>query len=120
MTSTIGSPLLWTGFLAFVAAMLALDLGVFHRKAHAVRFKEALGWSAVWITLALIFNAGLWWRFGSQAGVEFLTGYLIEKSLSLDNIFLFVVIFGALGIPAAYQHRVLFWGSSGRWRCARR
>ncbi|MGC4120921.1 MAG: TerC family protein [Myxococcales bacterium] len=111
--TTIGSPLLWAGFLAFVAAMLALDLGVFHRKAHAVRFKEALGWSAVWITLALVFNAGLWLKFGSQAGVEFLTGYLIEKSLSLDNIFLFVVIFGALGIPAVYQHRVLFWGILG-------
>ncbi|HEY3445106.1 MAG TPA: TerC family protein [Myxococcales bacterium] len=113
MTSTIGSPLLWFGFLAFVAAMLALDLGVFHRKAHAVRFKEALGWSLAWISLALVFNAGLWWQYGSQVGVEFLTGYLIEKSLSLDNIFLFVVIFGALGIPAVYQHRVLFWGILG-------
>jgi tellurite resistance protein TerC len=113
MTQTIGNPLLWAGFLSFVAAMLALDLGVFHRKAHAVRFKEALGWSAVWIGLALAFNAWLGWQFGRQVGVEFLTGYLIEKSLSLDNIFLFVVIFGALGIPALYQHRVLFWGILG-------
>ena len=113
MTSSIGSPLLWTGFLAFVVAMLALDLGVFHRKAHAVRAKEALAWSAVWVALALVFNGMLWWQYGSQTGVEFLTGYLIEKSLSLDNIFLFVVVFGALGIPAVYQHRVLFWGILG-------
>ncbi len=111
--NSIGSPLLWIGFLLFVAAMLAIDLGVFHRKAHAVRFKEALGWSLVWISLALVFNAGLWWFKGSQVGLEFLTGYLIEKSLSIDNIFVFVVLFGALGIPAVYQHRVLFWGILG-------
>jgi tellurite resistance protein TerC len=106
----IGSPALWAGFLGFVVVMLALDLGVFHRKAHEVRVKEALGWSLVWISLALAFNGLVWWRFGSQAGIEFLTGYLIEKSLSVDNIFVFVVIFGGLSIPAAYQHRVLFWG----------
>ncbi|MBI5542447.1 MAG: TerC family protein [Deltaproteobacteria bacterium] len=113
MTETIGSPWLWGGFIVFIFAMLALDLGVFHRKTHAVRFTEALAWSGVWVSLALLFNAGLWARYGSQVGVEFLTGYLIEKSLSLDNIFLFVVIFGALGIPALYQHRVLFWGVIG-------
>ncbi|MFY2560958.1 TerC family protein [Corallococcus terminator] len=107
---TVGSPALWGGFIAFVIAMLALDLGVFHRKAHAVSFKEALGWSSVWISLALVFNAGLWWKFGGGPAVEFLTGYLIEKSLSVDNIFVFVVIFSALRIPALYQHRVLFWG----------
>jgi tellurite resistance protein TerC len=107
---SVGSPALWAGFIAFVIAMLALDLGVFHRKAHEVKFKEALGWSAVWVSLALVFNAGIWWKFGSEAGVQFLTGYLIEKSLSVDNIFVFVIIFSALRIPALYQHRVLFWG----------
>jgi len=107
---SVGSPALWLGFLAFVLAMLALDLGVFHRKAHVIGFKEAAGWSVVWVTLALGFNALVTWRFGSERGLEFLTGYLIEKSLSVDNIFVFVVVFGALGIPPLYQHRVLFWG----------
>jgi tellurite resistance protein TerC len=107
---SVGSPALWAGFIAFVIAMLALDLGVFHRKAHVVRFKEAAIWSGVWISLALVFNAGVWWLFGPRPATEFLTGYLIEKSLSIDNIFIFVVIFSALGIPALYQHRVLFWG----------
>jgi tellurite resistance protein TerC len=107
---TIGSPALWSAFILFVVAMLALDLGVFHKKSHAVGFREAAIWSGVWISLALVFNAILWAAFGSQKGVEFLTGYLIEKSLSVDNIFVFVVIFSAVGIPAALQHRVLFWG----------
>jgi tellurite resistance protein TerC len=107
---SIGSPVLWGGFVAFVLAMLALDLGVFHREAREVRFREALGWSAVWVALALLFNGFVAWRFGSQAGIEFLTGYLIEKSLSVDNIFVFLVIFSGLGIPLQYQHRVLFWG----------
>ncbi|QSQ15302.1 TerC family protein [Myxococcus landrumensis] len=107
---TVGSPVLWGGFVAFVIAMLALDLGVFHRKAHVVGFKEALGWSTVWISLALVFNGFMWWKFGSGPAVEFLTGYLIEKSLSIDNVFVFVVIFSALRIPQLYQHRVLFWG----------
>jgi tellurite resistance protein TerC len=107
---SIGSPGLWAGFIVFVMAMLALDLGVFHRKAHVVGFREALTWSAVWVALALIFNAGVWWFFGSRTATEFLTGYLIEKSLSVDNIFVFVVLFAALRIPAEYQHRVLFWG----------
>ncbi|RKH32573.1 TerC family protein [Corallococcus sicarius] len=107
---SLASPGMWAGFIAFVFAMLALDLGVFHRKAHAISFKEAGAWSAVWVSLALTFNGILWWRFGSGPGMEFLTGYLIEKSLSVDNIFVFVVIFSALKIPAIYQHRVLFWG----------
>jgi tellurite resistance protein TerC len=89
--------------------MLALDLGVFHRKAHVVGFREALVWSLVWIGLALLFNLGLYLVYGSKPAIEFLTGYLVEKSLSVDNIFVFVVIFGALGIPAIHQHRVLFW-----------
>ena len=107
---TIGSPALWGGFVAFVLAMLALDLGVFHRKAHVVGFREALGWSAVWIALALLFGAFVAFQFGSPLGIEFLTGYLIEKSLSIDNIFVFLVIFSGLGIPLQSQHRVLFWG----------
>jgi tellurite resistance protein TerC len=108
--NSIGSPALWAGFIVFVLAMLALDLGVFHRKAHAVGFKEAGIWSAIWVSLALVFAAGVWWKAGPVPGMEFLTGYLIEKSLSIDNIFVFVIIFSALGIPALYQHRVLFWG----------
>jgi tellurite resistance protein TerC len=107
---SIGTPGLWAGFIVFVLLMLALDLGVFHRKAHVVGFREALSWSIVWVALALVFNAGVWSYFGAQKGLEFLTGYLIEKSLSVDNIFVFVVIFSALAIPAQYQHRVLFWG----------
>jgi tellurite resistance protein TerC len=108
--TTIGSPAMWAGFLVFVLLMLALDLGVFHRKAHSVSFKEAAIWSGVWVSLALLFNAGIFKWFGDEAGMAFLTGYLVEKSLSVDNIFVFVVIFGALSVPAAYQHRVLFWG----------
>jgi tellurite resistance protein TerC len=107
---SIGSPGLWLGFVAFVIAMLAVDLGLFHRKAHVVSTREALVWSSVWIGMALVFNLGVWKWFGAQRGLEFLTGYLIEKSLSIDNIFVFVVIFASLGVPALYQHRVLFWG----------
>jgi tellurite resistance protein TerC len=110
---SVGSPALWTGFTAFVLAMLALDLGVFHRKAHEVGFKEALAWSAVWISLALAFNVLVYQWFGAQRALEFLTGYLIEKALSVDNIFVFVVIFSFFAVPAAYQHRVLFWGILG-------
>lgn len=103
----------WLGFTAFVLAMLAIDLGVFHRKAHEVSLREAAGWSAVWIALALTFNAGISYFMGTQAGLEFLTGYLIEKALSVDNIFVFVLIFSYFGVPAHYQHRVLFWGILG-------
>ena len=93
--------------------MLALDLGVFNRKAHAVTVKEAGAWTAVWVSLALAFNVGLYVVAGPQAGLEFLTGYLIEYSLSVDNIFVFVLIFSAFKVPAKYQHRVLFWGILG-------
>ena len=110
---SIGSPALWVGFTVFVLSMLALDLGVFHKKAHAVRFKEALVWSAVWVSLALAFNLLVYQWFGAQRGLEFLTGYLIEKALSVDNIFVFLVIFSFFAVPAAYQHRVLFWGILG-------
>jgi tellurite resistance protein TerC len=100
----------WAGFLGFVLAMLALDLGVFNRRDHVIRPREALGWSALWVVLALAFGGLVWFRHGSAPGLEYLTGYVIEKSLSVDNIFVFAVIFGALGIPPLYQHRVLFWG----------
>ena len=105
--------LLWVGFNLFVLAMLALDLGVFHRNAHEVQIKEALVWSAVWVALALLFNLGIYvWR-GPETALEFLTGYVIEKSLSLDNIFVIVLIFSYFRLPALYQHKVLFWGILG-------
>ncbi len=114
---------LWIGFNLFVLAMLALDLGVFHRKSHVVSGKEALTWSLVWISLSLVFNAGIylfWDRINpgssytnSEAALAFLTGYLIEKSLSVDNIFVFILIFSFFAVPRAYQHRVLFWGILG-------
>ena len=108
--NTLGSPALWGGFVVFVLVMLALDLGVFHRQARVVGTREALGWAGVWVALAGLFGAGLWWAFGADPALEFFSGWLIEKSLSLDNLFVFVVIFSALGVPAASQHRVLFWG----------
>ncbi len=108
--SSIGSPGLLAGFLGFVVAALAIDLGVFNRKAHVVSMREALTWSAVWIGFAVAFGVGVWSWFGAKAGTEFFTGYLIEKALSVDNIFVFVVIFATLGIPAVHQHRVLYWG----------
>ncbi len=110
---SVGTPVMWIGFMAFVLAMLALDLGVFHRKAHVVKMREALTWSAVWISLALIFNVGVYFWFGSQRALEFLTAYLIEETLSVDNLFVFLVIFRYFAVPAALQHRVLFWGIIG-------
>jgi tellurite resistance protein TerC len=108
-----GNIWLWIGFNVFVLTMLAQDLGVFHRKAHAVSIKEASVWSIVWITLALTFNAGLYFFGGPELALQFFTGYLIEKSLSVDNIFVFVLLFTYFAVPAAYQHRVLFWGVLG-------
>ncbi len=110
---SVGSPQLWAGFTLFILAMLALDLGVFHRKAHAVSFREALAWSVVWVSLALTFNLLVYQWFGSQRALEFLTGYVIEKALSVDNVFVFLVIFQFFAVPAAFQHRVLFWGILG-------
>ena len=104
---------LWLGFNVFVLAMLALDLGVFHRRAHEVSLKEAAAWSAVWISLALVFGYGIYHFRGPQAGLEFLTGYLIEKALSVDNIFVFVLVFSYFNVPPRHQHRVLFWGILG-------
>lgn len=103
----------WIAFHAFVFAMLALDLGVFHREAHEVTIREAAGWSITWVVLSLSFNYGVYRLMGPQAGLEFLTGYLIEKALSVDNIFVFVVIFSYFGVPPRYQHRILFWGILG-------
>jgi tellurite resistance protein TerC len=93
--------------------MLAVDLGVVHRRAHTVRLKEALIWSGIWIALALLFALGVYFWYGPQPALEFLTGYLIEKSLSVDNIFVFVLIFSYFKVPALYQHKVLFWGILG-------
>jgi tellurite resistance protein TerC len=111
--SSIGNPALWAGFLLFVLAMLALDMGIFHRKDHAIGMREALFWSGIWIGLALLFGAGLTVVFGTVKGLEFFAGYVIEKALSIDNLFVFIVIFAAFKVPAALQHRVLFWGILG-------
>jgi tellurite resistance protein TerC len=119
----MGSIWMWVGFNLFVLAMLALDLGVFHRKAHSVSVREATIWSVVWISLAMVFNAGIYFFWhdlapdspytNGDAALAFFTGYLIEKSLSVDNIFVFVLIFSYFSVPAKYQHRVLFWGILG-------
>ncbi len=111
--ATIGTPGLWLGFTAFVLAMLAIDLGVFHRKAHDVSMKEATIWSLVWVVLALGFAALIYHFFDPTKALEFVTGYLIEKSLAVDNIFIFLVVFSYFGVPTAYQHRILFWGVLG-------
>ena len=105
--------ILWISFNAFILLMLALDLGVFQRKIHAVTVKEALIWSAVWIVLALAFNVFVYYDFGKQKALEFLTGYILEKSLSVDNIFVFVLLFSYFKVPSQYQHKVLFWGVLG-------
>ena len=103
----------WVGFNAAVLAILALDLGVLHRKSERVSLKEAASWSAVWIALSLSFAFAVYRTMGRQAGLEFLTGYLIEYSLSIDNIFVFILIFSYFKVPEEYQHRVLFWGIMG-------
>ena len=113
MPETIGSPLFWIGFTAFVLFMLALDLGVFHRTAHDVSPREALGWVLAWVSLALAFNVLLYFQFGSQRALEFLTGYIIEYSLSMDNIFVFILVFRYFAVPSGAHHRVLFWGILG-------
>lgn len=105
--------LFWAAFHIFVFGMLALDLGVFHRKAHVIQIKEALVWSALWILLALIFNVGIYVWLGSDRALEFLTGYLIERVLSIDNIFLFLLVFSYFGVPPRYEHKILFWGILG-------
>ena len=119
---SIGEPWMWAAFIGFVLVMLVLDLFVFGgNKAHKVSAKEAASWSLVWVSMALLFNAGLWWYLSGSAGqevadrkaLEFLTGYLIEKSLSVDNVFIFLLIFSAFHVPAEYQRRVLVYGVLG-------
>jgi tellurite resistance protein TerC len=103
----------WIFFNAFVLLMLALDLGVFHRKSHEVSVKEALTWTFVWIFLAMVFNVIVYFWRGQEQALEFFTGYLVEKALSVDNIFVFIMIFTYFRIPTMYQHKVLFWGIIG-------
>lgn len=107
------SPIAYVIFVVFVLAMLALDLGVFHRTPHKVSIKESVVWTVVWVALALVFNAGVWYFMGPQAGSEFLGGYLLEKALSVENIMIFVIIFQVFRIPQELQHRVLFFGILG-------
>ena len=112
MTSIAG-PWLWGIFSVVVLGMLALDLGVFHRKAHVIRFREAALWSGIWVGLALSFNMLVLWRFGVQRGLEFFQAWLVEKALSVDNIFVFLAIFSYFAVAPRLQHRVLFWGIFG-------
>ncbi|MCX8011732.1 MAG: TerC family protein [Desulfobacterota bacterium] len=109
----IATEVLWGGFIIFVLGMLALDLGVFHRNAHVVSLREALIWCATWVSLALIFNLGILFFRGGETALTFFTGYLIEYSLSVDNIFVFLLIFRYFRVPTLYQHKVLFWGILG-------
>jgi len=102
--------LLWTVFGVLVVVMLSLDLGVFHRKAHVIKLREALVWSGIWIGLSLLFCLGIYIYLGSEPALLFLTAYIIEKSLSVDNIFVFLLIFTYFSVPRLHQHRVLFWG----------
>jgi tellurite resistance protein TerC len=105
--------ILWTSFSVFVLGMLALDLGVFHRKSHEVSVKEALTWTAIWIGIAMAFNLFVYYYFDKETALQFFTAYLVEKSLSIDNIFVIIMIFSYLSVPANYQHKVLFWGILG-------
>jgi len=104
---------LWVGFNVLVVAFLALDLGVLHRKSHVIGIREALIWSAIWIAVALVFNLGIYFWRGTEVALEFLAGYLIERSLSVDNIFVFILVFSYFRVPAQYQYKVLFWGIIG-------
>jgi tellurite resistance protein TerC len=113
MNSFSSSAGLWLGFSLFILFMLSLDLGLFNRKAHAIKYREAAIWSVVWITLAMIFAGIVWWYQGTDLGLKFMTGYVIELSLSVDNLFVFLLIFSFFKVPAKVQHRVLFWGVMG-------
>lgn len=104
---------LWIGFNVFVLLMLVLDLGVFHRRSHVISVKEALSWTCVWVLIAFIFNIFVYYYYGEELAFEFFTGYLIEKSLSVDNIFVMILIFSYFNVPPQYQHKVLFWGILG-------
>ena len=109
----LAPPGVWIGFGVLVVAVLAIDLGIFNRQAHVVKPREALVWTGVWVALALGFNVFIWQRFGATAAEEFITGYAIEKALSVDNLFVMYAVFTAFNIPALYQHSVLFWGIVG-------
>lgn len=111
--NSVGSPWMWAAFFVFVALMLALDLGVFNRGSHTISARQALRWTGVWVTLALVFGGAMLAQFGATVGLQFYTGWVIEYSLSVDNIFVFILIFRAFRIPAELQHRVLFWGILG-------
>jgi tellurite resistance protein TerC len=111
--TSVGGPAAWAIFGAVIIAMLAVDLGVFHRKAHAISFKEAAAWSLVWISLALLFNLFVFYKFGSDRALQFFQAWLIEKALSVDNLFVFLAAFSFFAVPAHLQHRVLFWGILG-------
>lgn len=104
---------IWVAFLAFIAAMLAIDLGLFNRNSHEIHFREAITWAAVWIVLALVFMGYVWHHAGQQKAMEYLTGYLIEKALSVDNLFVFLLLFRYFRVEPKYQHRVLFYGILG-------
>lgn len=105
--------LLWIGFILLVFLLLALDLGVFHRKAHVIKIKESLLLSVFWISIAIIFNIGIYFWLGPQSALEFITGYVIEKALSVDNLFVFLMIFSYFHVSSIYQHKILFWGILG-------
>jgi TerC family integral membrane protein len=109
----MGTPLLWVGFNLFVLLAVALDLGVFHRKAHKIKIREAALWSVVWIAMAMAFGFFVWHWYGAQRGLEYLTGYVIEKALSVDNLFVFLLIFRTFQVDEQVQHRVLAWGILG-------
>ena len=113
MNSIGSSAGLWIGFSLFILFMLSLDLGLFNRKAHAIKYREAAIWTGVWILLATIFAGIVFYYQGTSRGLEFVTGYLIELSLSVDNLFVFLLIFSYFKVPSRYQHRVLFWGVLG-------
>jgi tellurite resistance protein TerC len=110
---TLATPAVWAGFAGLVVAVLAIDLGIFNRKAHVVEPREATIWTLVWVALSFAFGAFVWKRFGTTAAEEFITGYAIEKALSVDNLFVMYAVFTAFSIPALHQHRVLFWGILG-------
>ena len=107
------TPLFWLAFTVFVVALLLLDLLVFNRQAHEIKMREALGWSVFWVVLSLSFNLLVYRTMGHQAGLQWLTGYLVEKALSVDNLFVFLLIFSYFKVPVQYQHRILFWGVLG-------
>ena len=113
MIESVGTPLMWSVFAVIVVTALALDLFVFHRRAHAVTFRESAIWVVVWVSLALLFDLWIWLQLGSKPALEFLAGYLVEEALSVDNIFVFIVVFRYFGTPSEYRHRVLFWGILG-------